>query len=111
MVKIADLSNFNLAELKGLQYDIEKEIKDRQQQEVKKAREEILSIAQGLGISVEALVANPARKPKNDKTQKVRPQYQNPANSSQTRTGRGRQPKWIADGLAGGKTLNDFRIQ
>jgi DNA-binding protein H-NS len=111
MVKIADLSNYNLAELKGLQYDIEKELKDRQQQEVKKAREEILSIAQGLGISVEELVANPARKPKNDKTQKVRPQYQNPANIAQTWTGRGRQPKWIVDGLAGGKTLNDFRIQ
>jgi DNA-binding protein H-NS len=110
MVKITDLSNYNLAELKGLQYDIEKEIKDRQQQEVKKAREQILSIAQGLGLSVEALVGNPAKKPKNDKPEKV-PQYQNPANNAQTWTGRGRQPKWIVDGLAGGKTLNDFRIQ
>ena len=40
-----NLSGYNLAELKGLQFDIEKEIKNRQQQDVKKAREQILEIA------------------------------------------------------------------
>jgi DNA-binding protein H-NS len=52
-----DLSGYNLAELKGLQFDIEKEIKNRQQQDVKKAREQILEIAQNMGISVEELLA------------------------------------------------------
>jgi DNA-binding protein H-NS len=105
-----DLSGYNLGELKGLQYDIEKEIKIRQQQDVQKAREQILAIAQKAGVSVEELLATNAKKKKNASGQKVQPQYHNPADKAQTWTGRGRQPRWIAEGLASGKTLDDFRI-
>jgi DNA-binding protein H-NS len=105
-----DLSNYDLSELKGLQLEIEKEIKDRQQQEVKKAREQILAIAQDLGVSVEELLANGRAKQKGGSGKKVRAQYRNPADNSQTWSGRGRQPKWIVDGLAGGKILDEFRI-
>lgn len=35
-----NLSDYNLSELKALQSDIEKEIKGRQEQEVKKARDQ-----------------------------------------------------------------------
>ena len=108
MAKV-DLSNYNLSELKGLQAEIEKEIKARQQQEVTKAREQILAIAQGLGVSVEELLANGGAKSKNS-GKKVQAQYQNPADNAQTWTGRGRQPRWIAEGVAGGKSLDDFRI-
>lgn len=108
MTKV-DLADYNLSELKGLQAEIEKEIKSRQQQEVTKAREQILAIAQGLGVSVEELLANGGTKSKAS-GKKVQAQYQNPANTGQTWTGRGRQPKWIAEGLAGGKSLDDFRI-
>ena len=45
-----DLSGYNLSELRGLVHDIEKEIKDRQVQEVKKSREQIQAIAQNLGV-------------------------------------------------------------
>ena len=109
MAKI-DLSDYDLGELKGLQAEIEKAIKGRQQQEVSKAREQILAIAQGLGISVEDLLGNGGTKSKAGGGKKVQPQFKNPADDSQTWTGRGRQPRWLADGLAGGKTLDDFRI-
>jgi DNA-binding protein H-NS len=105
-----DLSSYNLRELKGLQHEIEKEIKGRQQQDVKKAREQILTIAQEAGISVAELLAKTTNKAKNNNGQKVKPKYQNPADGSQNWTGRGRQPRWIADGLVNGKTLDDFRI-
>lgn len=108
MAKV-DLSDYNLSELKGLQAEIENEIKARQKQEVTKAREQILAIAQGLGISVEELLANGGAKSKGN-GKKVQAQYQNPADNAQTWTGRGRQPKWIAEGLAGGKSLDDFRV-
>jgi DNA-binding protein H-NS len=108
MAKV-DLSDYNLSELKGLQAEIEKEIRARQQQEVTKAREQILAIAQGLGVSVEELLANGGAKSKGS-GKKVHAQYRNPADNAQTWTGRGRQPRWIAEGLAGGKSLNDFRI-
>lgn len=109
MAKI-DLSDYDLGELKGLQAEIEKAIKGRQQQEVGKAREQILAIAQGLGISVEDLLGNGGTKSKAAGGKKVKPQFKNPADDLQTWTGRGRQPRWLADGLAGGKTLDDFRI-
>jgi len=105
-----DLSGYNLVALKGLQFEIEKEIKNRQQQEVRKARERILAIAQNLGVSVEQLLTNAGGKSKRMSGAKVQPQYHNPADNSQTWAGRGRQPRWIANGLAAGKTLDDFRI-
>jgi DNA-binding protein H-NS len=105
-----DLSGYNLNGLKGLQHDVEKEIKNRQQQEVKNAREQILSIAQSLGLSVDELLASTARKAQPESIKKVQPQYKNPADSSQMWSGRGRQPRWLADELASGKKLADFRI-
>lgn len=109
MAKI-DLSSYNLGELKGLAHEIQIEIKGRQQQDLQKAREQIFAIAQAAGISVQELLANKTGKAKGKKGQKVKPQYQNPADNAQTWTGRGRQPKWIAEGVAGGKALDDFRI-
>ena len=106
MTKV-NLSDYNLSELKGLQAEIEKNIKARQHQEVTKAREQILTIAQTLGVSVEELLATGGAK---GSGKKVQAQYQNPVDSAQRWTGRGRQPKWIAEGLAGGKSLDDFRI-
>lgn len=37
--------------------------------------------------------------------------YQNPNDPSQSWTGRGRQPKWMAEALADGKKPDDFFIQ
>ncbi|MDN4054215.1 H-NS histone family protein [Massilia sp. YIM B02763] len=105
-----DLSKYDLSELKQLQVDIENEIQGRQQQEVKKARDQILSIAQSLGVSVEELVADPGRKSKG-KSSEVRAQYRNPKDGQQTWSGRGRQPKWVVEALGAGKELKDFRIQ
>lgn len=112
-MKTIDLSGYNLSELKGLQFDIEKTIKERQQDEVKKARDQIHAIAQSLGVSVEELLSatgKPASTGKRRPGTKVEAQYRNPANSSQTWTGRGRQPKWIAESIAGGKKLEEFKI-
>ena len=105
-----DLSGYNLSELKGLQHDIEKELKSRQHQDLQKAREQILAIAQEAGVSVEKLLAAGSKKTKDSKGQKVQARYQNPSDNSQTWTGRGRQPKWISEGLASGKSMDDFRI-
>ena len=107
-----DLSNYNLGELKGLQFDVEKEIKSRQQQEVRKAREQILAIAQDVGLPVEALLS--AKAVKSGKTRKSgqstgSAQYRNPNDNAQTWTGRGRKPRWVIDALSNGKNLGDLR--
>jgi DNA-binding protein H-NS len=68
-----NLSDYNLSELKGLKHEIEKEIKGREQQDVKKARQQILAIAQEAGISVAELLADTTGKAKNNNKQKVKP--------------------------------------
>jgi DNA-binding protein H-NS len=40
----------------------------------------------------------------------VAPKYRNPGDASQTWTGRGRQPAWVAEALAGGARLEDLAI-
>lgn len=109
MTKI-DLSSYNLSELKELQHGIDQEIKNRQQDDLAKARQQILSIAQDVGVTVEELLAVNSKESSKGKGKKVEPQYYNPADKGQTWSGRGRQPKWIAEGIAGGKQLADFRI-
>jgi len=105
-----NLSNYNLAELKGLQFDIEKEIKSRQKDEVRKAREQILAIAQDVGVPVSDLIAKAGGARKGGTGAQGQARFRNPADESQTWTGRGRQPKWIAEALADGKSLEDFRV-
>ena len=107
-----DLSNYNLGELKGLQFDVEKEIKSRQQQEVRKAREQILAIAQDVGLPVEALLSaktGKSGKPRKGGQSTGSAQYRNPNDNAQTWTGRGRKPKWVIDALSNGKNLGDLR--
>ena len=108
-----DLSNYNLGELKGLQFEVEKEIKERQQQEVKKAREQILAIAQDVGMPVEALLSSKTAKSRKAGQSGAQPnasgQYRNPNDSAKTWTGRGRKPQWVIDALANGKTLDDLK--
>jgi DNA-binding protein H-NS len=41
----------------------------------------------------------------------VFPKYRNPAEPSETWTGRGKQPRWLTAQLRSGKRLDDFRIQ
>jgi DNA-binding protein H-NS len=59
-----DLSDYNLGELKGLQFDIENEIRKRRADEVNRAREEIMALAHGTGLSVDELLLNKVGKPK-----------------------------------------------
>jgi DNA-binding protein H-NS len=41
---------------------------------------------------------------------KVAPKYRNPDNSSETWTGRGKQPRWLAAHTAQGRALGEFLI-
>lgn len=45
------------------------------------------------------------------KGKRVAPKYRNPADRSQTWAGRGLKPKWLAEAIKGGKSLEDFAIK
>ena len=96
-----DLSDYNLGELKGLLFDIEQEIKARQGRALSEARERIRAIAEKAGLPTEALLAGGTAAP---------PRYRNPLDASQTWSGRGRQPRWVSEALAEGKTLDELKV-
>lgn len=48
---------------------------------------------------------------KGRKLGKVPPKYRNPANKTETWTGRGKQPRWLAGQVAKGKKVEDFLIK
>ena len=95
-----DLSDYNLGELKGLLFEVGQAIQERQRRDVADARERIMAIARDAGLPAEKLLDGAA----------VLPRYRNPGDASQTWSGRGRQPKWVADALARGKTLDQLKF-
>lgn len=101
-----DLSNLSLGELRTLQEDIKKQMKKREQDDLVKAREQILAIAQSVGVSVKELVGAGLRQ----KTGTVAVRYRNPNDASQQWTGRGRQPKWVKEWTDSGKAMDLLRV-
>ena len=105
-----DLSKLSIAELHTLQDQIAKALKDREQVERAKAREQIMAIAQGVGIPLKELMGAQARAAKSASGIKVAVRYRHPADASLQWTGRGRQPKWVHEWLASGQSLDTLKV-
>lgn len=109
-----DLSNMSVGDLRNLQEQIKQEMKAREAQEVQKAREQILAIAQSVGVPLKDLLATGGRgaasKGSATKGNTVAVRYRHPDNASQQWTGRGRQPKWVKEWVEGGKSLDKLRV-
>ena len=101
-----DFNTLSLKELKDLQSQVAKAIagfEDRKKKEAlaeleEKAREMGFSLAELTGIAVTRKRAPAAAK------------YANPANSSETWSGRGRKPRWFDAALKSGKKPDDMAI-
>ena len=63
-------------------------------------------MARKMGYSLAELTGMSGAKPR----KAVAAKYANPADPSQTWTGRGRKPKWVEAALAEGKSLDDLAI-
>lgn len=100
-----NLAVLSLQDLRNLQDQVSQEIKQRGEQEIAKAREQILSIAQSVGLPLAELVAKTRVK-----TGPVAARYRNPANHDQQWSGRGRQPQWVKELVASGKSLDTVKI-
>lgn len=101
-----NLNSFSLKELKDLQSQVAKAIanyEDRKKQEAIAALE---AQARDMGFALSDLVgAVTVRKRK-----PVAPKYANPADASDTWSGRGRKPRWVEASLKAGKSLEDLLI-
>ncbi|MCW0422220.1 H-NS histone family protein [Xanthomonas sacchari] len=87
---------------------------------IAKVRTQLARLAKSHGYSIEEVfggtpaargrkAGKPGPKP-GRKLGKVPPKYRNPANAAETWTGRGKQPRWLADLVAKGKKVDDFLI-
>ena len=102
-----NLNKMSIAELNKLISDAQTALAKKQE-----VAEKVRKLAKDNGLEISDLLA--ADKPNKAKAKKPRskvaPKYKNPANGSETWTGRGRQPRWVADALTAGKSLEDLLI-
>jgi DNA-binding protein H-NS len=109
-------SGWSVDKLKREKAKLEKLIAQAESRDKKKALAELVATARKNGFELSELV--PVSKVRSKKTvskagrknRKVPPKYRNPADSTQTWTGRGRKPHWVQACLKKGKTLEDILI-
>lgn len=97
------LEKLSLEELKDLRKQVEAAIKDFEKRRKREALVAAQKAAQDHGFSLEDILSEKSGS-------KGLPKYANPANPAQTWTGRGRQPNWVKEALAKGKSLDDLAI-
>ncbi|MFC5550343.1 H-NS family nucleoid-associated regulatory protein [Massilia aerilata] len=108
---MTDLSNFSLPELRDLQTQVAEQIKTRQKDEITNVQKQILALAQGVGMTVEQIMNLKGGQPKKA-AKAVAARYRHPEQPELQWTGRGRQPRWIAEYLEkSGNNLDALQIQ
>ena len=112
-----DLKSMTLKELKKLRSDVDKAIEtvsERERKAALAAAEKAVK-AHGFTLAEIAVDAKPAKpKPKRKAANKPKtvatPKYANPDDTSQTWSGKGRQPEWFKAALASGKDPDQLLI-
>jgi len=100
-----NLEDMSRDELLALKADVDRAIAsldDRRRAEARAAAEKA---ARDMGFSLDELLTTQKKAGK-----KNPPKYRNPEDPRQTWSGRGRQPGWIKDALASGKSLDQLAI-
>ncbi|MGA7804928.1 H-NS family nucleoid-associated regulatory protein [Bradyrhizobium sp.] len=104
-MKSADLESMGIDQLWSLREEIASELSRKMLAEKAQLERRLRQLA----ASPEEAATNKAsaRRP----YPRVSPKYRNPAEPSETWTGRGKTPRWLTAQLKSGKKLDDFRIQ
>ncbi|SLN26356.1 H-NS histone family protein [Pseudooctadecabacter jejudonensis] len=107
-----DLKSMSKKELEKLARDVQKALDRLHAQDVKKVRQEMEKLAASHGVSVEEVLGAPAKPGKATKAAKSpsKPKYANPADPSQTWTGKGRKPDWFHAAIKSGATAESLAI-
>jgi DNA-binding protein H-NS len=101
-----DLSQLSLKELKDLQTRIAKEVSGFQDRKKREALIALEEKARELGFSMSELTGAAKIRKRSPAVAK----YANPANDSETWSGRGRKPLWLVAALKSGKRPEDMMI-
>lgn len=99
-----DLQSLSLQELYTLRDQLNTEVTHRESAEKAEAKKKVQALMAQYGLSADDLGKKAAtRKP-------VAAKYQNPADASQTWTGRGRMPLWVQAYLDNGGALEQLAV-
>lgn len=101
------LESMSLEELQAHQRAVEATIKGFEKKRKAECLAEMKAVAQKYGFSFDDFTGS---KSVSKSGSKGVAKYANPADKSQTWTGRGRKPNWIKSALAAGKSLDEFAI-
>ena len=101
-----DINGLSLKELKDLQSQVVKAIASFEDRKKKEDLAEIEEFARAKGFSLAELTGVSVARKRAPAVAK----YANPADSSDTWSGRGRKPRWFAAALAAGKQPDDMAI-
>lgn len=100
---------FEFSHLRVLKGVLSEEIYAREKEAVNTAKAEIRKIAEGLGMSVEALMSIKSPKAPSNAPKKVGTTYRDPSDHTKVWHGMGARPQWFKDLLASGISLDSLR--
>lgn len=102
-----NIDTMSLSELQAYQKEVEAAIKGYEKKRRTDALAAVRAVAKEHGFTLEELMG---AKPAGKTGPKGVAKYANPADPSQTWSGRGRQPAWVKAALAAGKQLSTMAI-
>ena len=105
---MTDFNKLSESEIQSLIDNAEKALKEKQSSKRKEVIAQIKELAASIGVSVEIIEGD---KKADRKIGKVAAKYRNPADASQTWTGRGLAPKWMQELLGSGRSKEEFEIK
>ena len=101
-----DLNSLSLKELKDLQSAVNKAVTGFDDRKRKAALSQVEDAARALGFTLSELTGTAVPR----KRSPAVPKFANPANTSETWSGRGRKPRWFAAVLKSGKKQEQMAI-
>lgn len=101
-----NVNTLSLKDLKELQAHVVKAIATFEDRKRKEAIAELQEMARAKGFTLEELTGTAVVRRRAPATAK----YANPANNSDTWSGRGRKPRWFIEALASGKQPDDLSV-
>jgi DNA-binding protein H-NS len=105
-----DLSKQSLDELKKLKKDVEKAIASFEARKRKEALKAVEQVAREYGVELSDIFGAGGNRKSTTAKAKGTPKFRNPADPSQTWSGRGRQPAWYKAAIAAGKSNDDLAL-
>ena len=106
-MRAINVDKLSLKDLVDLELKVKKAIVTARERERSEIKSKVETMVEKAGFSIEEIFTR-GRGAMKGRT--VAPKYANPANKSETWTGRGRKPKWLVAKLSKGAKIEQFAI-